>query len=1007
VDSKSGVKGLFIYHKLVCIFGFLLFPEFGMIMNYICKMIETFKMKRAVILFIILILFSGNVNSQKIDDLEIKNQIAVFKNDLKGPYQQIMWFCPDGSKVPPQQRCPEKGGLQRATYKDWVESLAKKNHVFLGQILATTDYSAFLDEENQYSRLKQYQLEKFLIAIDNGWILRKARFYRGAFQDEDENEWGVKFLNWVLADKKLELTNFYLIKQTFKNIPHKTENSNIQKVRALSLEIAESNPKFMNLRIKIHGQPDISDLQQVIDFKSNNANQLSAEANAKLDELIRELELLYKSSDWQSLSSYVKLLGATSAHGKMLQSVLGELDKSTSAAQKIKLAAELLLEVRKSISSATAKSKFILLDLSNRLEENIFKELPNWEVQTLSDLIEKNYYLSMAAAGCGFIELWEWDKIAERIKPFAKDDISLAELNEYLINSRRIVEWSTSMILVNYADEIKTFEGFEPLVKGFTDDLIRSTILLQLGQSVGMLGDFINEKSELTNKVFNIKDQGGIRGINPGFSKGILQVEDSPEGLKIAADKIYVFQYPPSDLKPVAGIATVNEGNLVSHVQLLARNLGIPNSVLSLQNLAALKPFSGQEIFYAVTGKGNVLMKLAESMSREEKLLFEVKKRSENKIRVPVHKMDLKQSRVLNLNQVNASSSGEICGPKAANLGQLKLMFPENVVDGLVIPFGIFRKHMDQMMPNQQISYWDFLTVAFEEASQMERQKIPNEEINKFLLAKLEILRNAILKMPLMPAFVDDLKSQFNSIFGRPLGKLPVFLRSDTNMEDLKDFTGAGLNLTLFNVLDEEKILKGINQVWASPYSERSFQWRQSYLLNPENVYPSILIIPSVNVDYSGVLITKGVSMGDESDLTIAFSRGAGGAVDGQSAESYLLREDGQNILLAPSREPSYNMLPVEGGTYKQAATFENSILNEVNLHQIRNFAAVLKQKMKESQGMKEPFDVELGFLNNKLWLFQVRPFVENRNAAGVSYLESITPRIDESQVFILSEKIK
>ena len=963
--------------------------------------------KIEILTFVLLLIIPASVKGQKISDLEIKNKVDAFKSDIKGPYQQIMWFCPDGSKVPPQQRCPEKGGLQRATYKDWVESLAKKNHVFLGQILATTDYSTFLNEENQYSRLKQYQIEKFLMAIDNGWILQKAKYYRGAFQDEDENEWGVKFLNWVLAEKKLELTNFYLLKQTFKNVPHKTENSNIQKVRALSLEIAESNPKFMNLRIKIHGQPEFSDLQQVKDFKYRNTIQLSEEANMKLDELIREMELLYKLSDWQSLGSFVKLLGANSVQGKLLQSVLGELNNTTSAAQKIKLASELLLEVRKSILSATAKSKFVLLDLSNRIEEIIFNELPKWEVLTLSDLIEKNYYLSMAAAGCGFIELWEWDKISEQMKPVAQDEISLAHLNEYLINSRRIVEWSTSIILANYDDEIKTFEGFEPLVKGFTDDLIRSTILLQLGQSVGILGDFINEKSELTNKVFNIKDQSRIRGINPGFSKGILQVADSPEELQVTADKIYVFQYPPSDLKPVAGIATVNEGNLVSHVQLLARNLGIPNSVLSLQNLAGLKPFSGQEVFYAVTGKGNVVMKLAETMNREEKLLFEVKKRSENKIRVPVHKMDLKQIRVLNLNQVNASSSGEICGPKAANLGQLKLMFPENVVDGLVIPFGIFRQHMDQTMPSQLISYWDFLNVAFDEASQMEKQKIPNEEINKFLLSKLEILRNEILKMPLMPGFVDDLKSQFYSIFGKPIGKLPVFLRSDTNMEDLKDFTGAGLNLTLFNVLDEEKILKGINQVWASPYTERSFQWRQSYLLNPENVYPSILIIPSVNVDYSGVLITKGVSMGDESDLTIAFSRGAGGAVDGQSAESYLLKEDGRNILLAPSREPIYNILPIEGGTKKQSTTFEKSILNEINLSQIRNFASTLKQKMKETHGMKEPFDVELGFLNNKFWLFQVRPFVENRNAAGVSYLESITPKIDESQMFILSEKIK
>jgi len=79
-------------------------------------------------------------------------------------------------------------------------------------------------------------------------------------------------------------------------------------------------------------------------------------------------------------------------------------------------------------------------------------------------------------------------------------------------------------------------------------------------------------------------------------------------------------------------------------------------------------------------------------------------------------------------------------------------------------------------------------------------------------------------------------------------------------MEDLKYFTGPGLNLTLFNVVDKAKVIQGIKDVWASPYTERSFKWRQKYLLNPENVFPSILIIPSVDVDYSGVLITKGIT---------------------------------------------------------------------------------------------------------------------------------------------------
>ena len=103
------------------------------------------------------------------------------------------------------------------------------------------------------------------------------------------------------------------------------------------------------------------------------------------------------------------------------------------------------------------------------------------------------------------------------------------------------------------------------------------------------------------NQVFDLPNQGHFRGLNSGFAKGTLVVTDNAEEIEVSSDKIYVFNHPPSDLKPVAGIATVSEGNMVSHVQLLARNLGIPNAVLSMQNMSDLRKFEGREVFYAVT----------------------------------------------------------------------------------------------------------------------------------------------------------------------------------------------------------------------------------------------------------------------------------------------------------------------------------------------------------------------------------------------------------------------
>ena len=76
-------------------------------------------------------------------------------------------------------------------------------------------------------------------------------------------------------------------------------------------------------------------------------------------------------------------------------------------------------------------------------------------------------------------------------------------------------------------------------------------------------------------------------------------------------------------------------------------------------------------------------------MTEVEKALFTKTERKSDKIEVPIANVRLDVNEVLNLRSVDAKDSGKLCGPKAANLGQLKKMFPEKVVEGLVIPFGI------------------------------------------------------------------------------------------------------------------------------------------------------------------------------------------------------------------------------------------------------------------------------------------------------------------------------
>ncbi|MFK7772079.1 MAG: PEP/pyruvate-binding domain-containing protein [Saprospiraceae bacterium] len=953
----------------------------------------------------VLFFFSFSTFSQKKDNSTIQKMVEKYKNDDRGPFLGIKWFCDDGTIKPSKEPCGDIGGVQRAQLKKEVELLGETNHVFLGQVLSTTSRTDFWDELNSNARIKQYQIEKYLQGVDDGWVLRKAQYYRGAIQVEDEEEWGINFFDLILKDEKRINKNFYLLRTAAKDIPHAGDNDLTQNIRALSKVVSDEYQPFYNLRVKIHGQPDASDIQSSKDFLEKNRGELAEKNLKELEEMIQAMEKLYRPIDLSSLNKYVKQISSKETIRKDLEDYINA-HSSDFSAEKMMATSKMLLNLRKNITTVnSSKARLAMLDISIALEDILFKGAAEWKTPTYSSLMKKIYSLSEASAGCGYIEIWEWDEIKSRLPIENINKLPLPELLTWHEDARRVVEWGAGMARGVYQDEVDLFAGFEPLSYGFFDDKIRSSILLPLGNAVSELGNGVAVEAKFSNQILDINGQSSFRGLNAGYALGELVVIDgSAEDLEVSKDKIYVFQVPSSDLKPVAGIATVTEGNMVSHVQLLARNLGIPNSVLSDQNLNDLKKFHGKKIFYAVSNKGTVVMKLEEDMTEEEKKLFETKKRSEEKVNVPIEDIELKNTSVLNMRDIRSKDSGKIAGPKAANLGQLKAMFPDDVVEGIVIPFSIFRQHMDQSMPRQNITYWEFLNTTFAKAADISDEG----KAEKFILGELTIFRKAIAEIEFQDSFVKDLEKSFREAFGQSMGKVPVFLRSDTNMEDLKDFTGAGLNLTLFNVLDDDKIMQGIRSVWASPYTERSYKWRQKFLLNPENVFPSILIIPSVDVEYSGVLITKGITSGQEDDLTVAFSRGAGGAVDGQAAESYLLTADGIDMLLSPAREPFYRRLPKSGGTSSNTTTFENRILNTKNLNSLRKLTDEVNRILPTTVGIESsgPFDIELGFENDKMWLFQIRPFVENKNAKGSEFLASITPQLPENKVVSLDGNI-
>jgi phosphoenolpyruvate synthase/pyruvate phosphate dikinase len=342
--------------------------------------------------------------------------------------------------------------------------------------------------------------------------------------------------------------------------------------------------------------------------------------------------------------------------------------------------------------------------------------------------------------------------------------------------------------------------------------------------------------------------------------------------------------------------------------------------------------------------------------------------------------------------------SGSVAGPKAANLGELKHHFPEAITDGLVIPFGLFRALLDQELEPGGPSVFSWLQSQYALIQSLQDNPPKQEQVARQFLQRM---RDWIVNADPGEDFRNRLRDAMDETFG-PDGSYGVFVRSDTNVEDLPGFTGAGLNLTVANVVGFENVLEAISRVWASPFSERAYRWRQAYMATPEHVYASVLLLKSVPADKSGVMVTADIDSGQSGWLTIAVNEGVGGAVSGQTAEE--LRVDlktGRVRLMAHAAEPIKRIITSEGGMTKIAASGTEAVLNPRDIDLLINFAGSVPNRFprfKDTAGRPVPADIEFGFYKNKLVLFQIRPFLESSRARQSLYLNRLDQNLMDKQ---------
>ncbi|MCP4008612.1 MAG: phosphoenolpyruvate synthase, partial [Proteobacteria bacterium] len=636
----------------------------------------------------------------------------------------------------------------------------------------------------------------------------------------------------------------------------------------------------------------------------------------------------------------------------------------------------------------TDYSRLATLELSLQLEQEAFvaaKRLHN-QADNASRGQQLKWLGSMSEViyGCGLISERERTAITTLLESQQKSSVSLERYRDDLHYLNRLPGWAGNWLKFHFREASVKLSEIEALSGRFIPDRLRSSPLLTYSLILDSLLKDANTLSGVQHQLFGKPIGAGLQPLNPGLARGVLRLPENGQILN-QENSIVLLPETTAELPPVAGILTLGEGNALSHVQLLAANLGIPNVVIvpSLQPLLEAK--KGHTVVLAVTSGG--IVRLEEDNRAWHEYFSRQITPTEGTINPDMSKLDLQKGALVSLADLRADNAGRISGPKAANLGELKHHFPQAVTSGLLVPFAVFREFLQQPYAETGLTVFEWMQSEYRRISALEKSQ-QAEENRHFL----EQLRYWILNTEPGGVFRQKLSRRLAETFGEQ-GSYAVFVRSDTNVEDLPGFTGAGLNLTVPNVSGFENILQAIQRVWASPFSERAFAWRQNRMSHPEHVYPSVLLMKSVGVDKSGVMLTLDTQTDSRKWLTVAANHGVGGAVQGQAAEELLIDPVSENIrLLADATAAKKRVLALKGGLVKVQIEADGQVLSAEEISKLIKLSNDLAEKFpqRDDLGNLTAADVEFGFKNGQLVLFQVRPYLQNRRVKKTHFLNQL-----------------
>jgi hypothetical protein len=975
------------------------------------------------------------------DGLDQNFRLCVKKK--KGPYSRNYCVCQNGEKEPVMKAdgriVTPCGGRMRfcAAFREpWAQALADQG-MYIANLFAR---DLFLWDEfpDHHDLVRGYVLEKFFIETHPDHKLAQMRAYGGLAGAEYEARAAPRFFERYLALEGFDQPRHYLLAYELQRRFYvRDDQGRIGKARNLASAIQNQRLDFKPLRDAVHNQISAAQIPRVEAYRDD----LPAGAlRDRVDELIAELRKL-TSLDESALRAQLPGIENADVRAALEQRVPAE---GAEPAASIAALAGLMRFARQTVEAkqVSPADRRRLIDLAITaaavIQQRGMALLESGEAMSARQHLDLLVALTYAAYGGGLLTEREREAATASLQALLTGPSpTREELQQRLAEAARVIEWAQRTTLYAFEEVQQPWTYLLPDMSLLPDDVLRGSPLLVYGRALERLESHATGAEPIRHELFGESLERDVRALNPGIAFGTLRVAPASGGY--SREEIVVLPETPADLEPAAGILTRGEGNVVSHVQLLARALGIPNAVLGPAPYEHFGPHDGEQVFFIATPGGRVLVKSAAAMSdRDRELLAEYTRNRERtgdgalgdggpKLHIDIERLDVDSGGVIDLAAMRRRDSGVRGGPKAAFLGELRHRFPDKVARGIVVPFGAYYAHYRAApvaVPRELAAEGiakagepleDFVKRTYAAFfGEMIAVGKDERELAAWIRPRLDVIRHSIGARPLSPELREQIRAELERqgllLADDPSQTVGLFVRSDTNVEDLENFNGAGLNLTLFNRRSLDDVYAALKQVWASPFSYRSFSWRQTLIDEPLWVLPSVVILESIPTKKSGVLVTADLDGSDRTKMLVATSEGVGGAVDGTPAETIVWSPTGVE-LVAMFKSPYRRLLRPSGGSEIVASTGSEYVLSAEELAELVATAARIRDEFEpslDSAGNPRPWDIEFGFADGKLWLFQTRPFIGNESLSNVPALAAYdVPRRGAGERVSLDEVIQ